>query len=433
VAIKVLSKQLFEWEDPESLPEIRSLMKIDHQNTLKLERVIKYNSEVSLVFEYCGMSLLRLIRRLRDKKSILSEGQIKRVIFQLIKGVEATHKKGFIHRDIKPENVLINKDFVVKLSDFGIAREIRARHPCTEYVSTRWYRSPEMLLHSSAYSTPVDMWAVGCVLAELCLMRPLFTGESEIDQLSQICSILGTPGFTEWPDAFRLAAQLGFTLPVFEKKQIKDVLPSWASFELVSLLSELLRFDPGRRLTAEQALNHPFFTELILEDDGLPTKEVAAALPPSQIANPSNKPAISGAGSHQQKAFRITKSGKKPKTNTFDQKEKTQAGENTITMFPQLGKSPQLGPIVSSIHGPSSMKVKLGISSNFGGLAHSIVTDGKLPSIRMGNSKVMPLGRSLDSQFTGSPNGDNKIQAPQPSQHKFGTLLTSLKTYSHKP
>jgi len=100
------------------------------------------------------------------------------------------HKHGFFHRDMKPENILIqtqNKQNVVKIGDLGLAREIRSRPPYTEYVSTRWYRAPEILLHSTNYNSPVDIFAMGCIMAELFLGTPLFTGSSEIDQLNKIC------------------------------------------------------------------------------------------------------------------------------------------------------------------------------------------------------------------------------------------------------
>lgn len=103
------------------------------------------------------------------------------------------HRHGFFHRDMKPENLLCCGPELVKIADFGLARETRSRPPYTDYVSTRWYRAPEVLLHSINYSTPIDLWAVGCIMAELYTFRPLFPGTSEIDQIFKICSVLGTP------------------------------------------------------------------------------------------------------------------------------------------------------------------------------------------------------------------------------------------------
>lgn len=122
------------------------------------------------------------------------------------------HNQGFFHRDLKPENLLATKD-LVKLADFGLAREIRSRPPFTDYVSTRWYRAPEVLLRSTAYNSPIDVFAVGCIMAELYTLRPLFAGSSEMDQLQKMCGILGTPRKVEWPEGFKLAESLKFAWP----------------------------------------------------------------------------------------------------------------------------------------------------------------------------------------------------------------------------
>ena len=103
------------------------------------------------------------------------------------------HKHGFFHRDIKPENLLCKGPELIKIADFGLSREIRLRPPYTDYVSTRWYRAPEVLLRSTNYNSPIDVWAVGCIMAELYTLQPLFPGRSEVDQIFKLCSVLGTP------------------------------------------------------------------------------------------------------------------------------------------------------------------------------------------------------------------------------------------------
>jgi len=112
------------------------------------------------------------------------------------------HKNGFFHRDIKPENLLINPKNVIKIADFGLAREIRSLPPYTDYVSTRWYRAPEILLKSTNYNSPIDIFALGCIMAELYLLNPLFSGSSEVDQLNKICSVLGTPP-KSWTEGYK--------------------------------------------------------------------------------------------------------------------------------------------------------------------------------------------------------------------------------------
>ena len=112
---------------------------------------------------------------------------------QILQGLNFMHKHGFFHRYIKPENLLCMGPELIKIADFGLSREIRSRPPYTDYVSTRWYRAPEVLLRSTNYSSPIDVWAVGCIMAELYTLQPLFPGRSEVDQLFRICSVLGTP------------------------------------------------------------------------------------------------------------------------------------------------------------------------------------------------------------------------------------------------
>ena len=147
---------------------------------------------------------------------------------------------------------------MVKVADFGLAREIRSRPPYTEYVSTRWYRAPEVLMRSTHYNSPIDTWACGCIMAEMYAMGALFPGTSEADQIYKICSVLGTPTLEAWPEGIKLAAQMGFRYPPFVATALVQVVPN-ASLEALALLTDLLQFAPYRRPTATQALRYPFF------------------------------------------------------------------------------------------------------------------------------------------------------------------------------
>jgi serine/threonine protein kinase len=118
------------------------------------------------------------------------------------------HRHGYFHRDLKPEN-LLEMNGTVKVADFGLVREIRAKPPFTEYVSTRWYRAPEVLLHSRNYNSPMDIFAMGAIMAELYTSNPLFPGSNERDQISKILHVVGTPSKEEWPDGYKLASNLG--------------------------------------------------------------------------------------------------------------------------------------------------------------------------------------------------------------------------------
>ncbi|KAJ3323904.1 hypothetical protein HDU76_013522 [Blyttiomyces sp. JEL0837] len=210
VAIKRMKRKFSSWEECTQLREVKSLAKLNnHENIVRLKEVIREQSteELHFVFEYMDGNLQQ---RIRDQEqsfisssgasggSAFSERLIQKWMVQILSGLAHMHKHGFFHRDLKPENLLMSGDNI-KLADFGLAREIRSRPPYTEYVSTRWYRAPEVILRSTNYSSPIDMWAVGTILAELYLLHPIFPGSSEIDQMYKICSVLGNPSLTIYP------------------------------------------------------------------------------------------------------------------------------------------------------------------------------------------------------------------------------------------
>lgn len=170
------------------------------------------------------------------------------------------HKHGYFHRDMKPENLLCMGPELVKIADFGLAREIRSRPPYTDYVSTRWYRAPEVLLRSTMYSAPIDIWAVGCIMAELYTFRPLFPGNSEIDEVFKVCSVIGTPDKRDWPEGFKLAAAMNFKFPQFSPTSLATLIPN-ASPEAIALMTDMLRWNPAKRPSAQQALRYPYFQQ----------------------------------------------------------------------------------------------------------------------------------------------------------------------------
>ena len=151
---------------------------MQHPNVIRLKEVIRVINEAYFVFEYIERDLYRLMTERKETGKRLVEAEIRYISRQLIEALLYIHRQGFFHRDLKPENLLVAPDLTVKIIDFGIAREIRSKPPYTEYVSTRWYRSPEMLFRFSTYSAPVDVFAVGCIVAEMYLGRPLFLGSS---------------------------------------------------------------------------------------------------------------------------------------------------------------------------------------------------------------------------------------------------------------
>ena len=189
--------------------------------------------------------------------------EIKSIMYQTLQGLAYIHKNGFFHRDMKPENILMT-DNKVKIADFGLAREIRSKPPYTDYVSTRWYRAPELLLRSTNYNSPVDIFAAGWILAELILGRPLFAGTSEGDQLMKVWTVLGSPSKTDWPEGHKLATKLGYKFPTLTKTPLTELMPD-ASSDVIDLLEKMLIFDPNNRPTAQQWLEHEFFEGVNIE------------------------------------------------------------------------------------------------------------------------------------------------------------------------
>ena len=174
---------------------------------------------------------------------------------QILGGLAHMHKNGFFHRDMKPENLLIYNN-VVKVCDLGLAREIRSRPPFTDYVSTRWYsshncryRAPELLLRSTNYNSPVDIFALGCIIAELYTLTPLFAGSNEVDQMNKVVKILGTPGKNDWPEGYKLAQARGYYFPQEKGVALADLIPD-GSFEAIDLIESMLQYSSRKRPTA---------------------------------------------------------------------------------------------------------------------------------------------------------------------------------------
>ncbi|KAH7664156.1 [RNA-polymerase]-subunit kinase protein [Dioscorea alata] len=196
VAIKKMKRKYFFWEDCMNLREVKALRRLDHCNIVKLKEIVRENNELFIIFEYMECNLYEVMR---ERVTAFSEEEIRNLMSQMLQGLSYMHKNGFFHRDLKPENLLVTNG-IIKIADFGLVRETMSKPPYTDYVSTRWYRAPEVLLQSSSYTSAIDMWAVGAILAELFTLSPLFPGESETDQLHKICAVLGTPDGSIWPE-----------------------------------------------------------------------------------------------------------------------------------------------------------------------------------------------------------------------------------------
>ena len=253
VAIKKMKKQYTDWEECKSLKEVVALRTLKHSNIVTLNELILENNELIMVFEFIGVNLFEYLKNLEE----IPEYKIRNIAFQALQGLAYMHKNNFFHRDIKPENILISGD-QVKLADFGLAKEIKSEPPFTDYVATRWYRAPEVILNSKTYSSPIDIFALGAIIAELYLNTHLFPGKNAQVQMNKICEILGTPNQNDWPEGYALAKEINYKFPQFRGKKLKNVIKN-ASENAINLLELMLNFNPNKRPTAVKCLQHPFF------------------------------------------------------------------------------------------------------------------------------------------------------------------------------
>ncbi|XP_054057652.1 MAPK/MAK/MRK overlapping kinase isoform X5 [Rissa tridactyla] len=186
-------KQHFEsMEQVNKLREVQALRRLSpHPNILMLHEVVfdKKAGSLSLICELMDMNIYELIK---GRRKPLPEKKIKNYMYQLCKSLDYIHRNGIFHRDVKPENILIKQN-TLKLGDFGSCRSIYSKQPHTEYISTRWYRAPECLLTNGYYSYKIDLWSAGCVFYEITSFQPLFPGSNELDQISKIHDVIGTP------------------------------------------------------------------------------------------------------------------------------------------------------------------------------------------------------------------------------------------------
>uniref|UniRef100_A0A8C6R9Q8 non-specific serine/threonine protein kinase n=1 Tax=Nannospalax galili TaxID=1026970 RepID=A0A8C6R9Q8_NANGA len=289
IAIKKMKRKFYSWEECMNLQEVKSLKKLNHANVVKLKEVIRENDNLYFIFEYMKENLYQLIK---ERNKLFPESSMRNIMYQILQGL------AFIHKH--PENLLCMGPELMKIADFGLAQEIQSRPPYTDYVSTRWYRAPEVLLRSTNYSSPIDVWAVGCIMAEVYTLRPLFPGASEIDTIFKICQVLGTPKKTDWPEGYHLSSAMNFLWPQCIPNNLKTLIPD-ASSEAIQLLRDMLQWDPKKRPTASQALWYPYFqvghplgsTTQNLQDSGKPEKDVlrkAGPPPHTKPAPPAQPP-----------------------------------------------------------------------------------------------------------------------------------------------
>jgi mitogen-activated protein kinase 15 len=251
--------------------EIMFLQELNgHENIVRLLNVLKADNDLDIymICDYMESDLHAVIRA-----NILEDIHKQYIIYQLLKSLKYMHSGQMLHRDIKPSNILLNSDCQVKVCDFGLARSLvqandNAQNPVlTDYVATRWYRAPEILLGSTCYTKGVDQWSVGCITGELLTGKPIFPGTSTMNQLDRIMEVTGRPS-PEDIEAIKspFAATMLESLPKGRERPLNEMFPS-ASPEALDLLRICVNFNPSKRPSANDGLSHPYVLQFHNPED----------------------------------------------------------------------------------------------------------------------------------------------------------------------
>lgn len=248
-----------------AIREISLLKELYQLNIVNLLDVIHTSKKLTLVFEYCDSDLKKIMDGLKGEK--LPIDTVKLYLYEMLKGINYIHKHKILHRDLKPQNLLINTNGVLKICDFGLARGFGVPiRIYTNEVVTLWYRAPDILLGSKMYDTSVDIWSIGCIFAEMILGIPMFLGKNENEQLDRIFNLLGTPNDNKYPWLKESPEWNGYinseTFKKYEKQDIRKIYPNINDNDSYDLLEKMIVFDPDKRISAEEALKHPYFNSI---------------------------------------------------------------------------------------------------------------------------------------------------------------------------
>uniref|UniRef100_A0A0G4H4Z4 Protein kinase domain-containing protein n=1 Tax=Chromera velia CCMP2878 TaxID=1169474 RepID=A0A0G4H4Z4_9ALVE len=270
VAIKKITKAYGDLVDAKRiLREIKVLMHLRNDHVIQIIDLLPLKSvddeDIYMVTDLMETDLHRVIYSRQE----LTDEHVQYFTYQILRGLLYMHSANVLHRDLKPSNILVNKNCDLKICDLGLARGISIgkeetnAQVLTDYVVTRWYRAPEVVLDASHYSFAVDVWAVGCILCELLGRRALFAGRDHIDQIKQIIQVLGYPRESElqWLPADGPARRFLARIPFHQGTQLESLFPHATSLSL-DLVRKMLMFDPNQRITVEEALRHPYFEGL---------------------------------------------------------------------------------------------------------------------------------------------------------------------------
>lgn len=246
-----------------AIREISLLKDLQHHSIVQLFDVAVMDSSIFMIFEYLDMDLKKLL----DKyKPSFTPKLVKSYMHQMLDAIAFCHMHRILHRDLKPQNLLVDRDGHLKLADFGLARSFNVpMRAYTHEVVTLWYRAPEILLGTKFYATGVDIWSLGCIFAEMILKRPLFPGDSEIDQLYRIFRTRGTPDESSWPGVSQLS-DYKRSFPRWEGQGVPEEIELYRAKDLFELL---MVYDPTQRISAQNAMQQPYFDDVELVPPGI--------------------------------------------------------------------------------------------------------------------------------------------------------------------
>ncbi|KAM4610104.1 cyclin-dependent kinase 11B isoform 1-T2 [Polymixia lowei] len=256
-----------------SLREINTILKAQHPNIVTVREIVVGSNmdKIYIVMNYVEHDLKSLMETMKQP---FLPGEVKTLMIQLLRGVHHLHDNWILHRDLKTSNLLLSHKGILKIGDFGLAREYGSPlKPYTPVVVTLWYRSPELLLGAKEYSTAVDMWSVGCIFGELLTQKPLFPGKSEIDQINKIFKDLGSPSEKIWPGYGELPAVKKMTFTEYPYNNLRKRFGALLSDQGFDLMNKFLTYCPSKRILSDDALKHEYFREtpLPIEPSMFPT------------------------------------------------------------------------------------------------------------------------------------------------------------------
>ncbi|CAG5126538.1 unnamed protein product, partial [Candidula unifasciata] len=250
-----------------SLREINTLLKAQHENIVTVREIVVGSNmdKIYIVMDFVEHDLKSLMENMKNPFLV---GEVKTLLKQLLRAVRHLHDNWILHRDLKTSNLLLSHKGILKVGDFGLAREYGS--PLKSYtpiVVTLWYRAPELLLGCKEYSTHIDMWSVGCIFAEFFLMKALWPGKSEIDQINKIFKDLGTPTEKIWPGVSELPGMKKVQFNENPYNVVKNRFGTYLTDLGFDLLNRFFAYDPAKRITAEEAIEHEYFNESPLPVD----------------------------------------------------------------------------------------------------------------------------------------------------------------------